>query len=115
MQLGCGKVQSQEFSEEIVYCKGWIPQSFEQHPEYVYRFVHVDVDLYQPTLESLNYFYPRLSAGGVILCDDYGFNSCPGGATQACVEFFANKSERIVALADGGAFVIKQETTVSQV
>ena len=37
-----------------------------------WAFVHIDVDQYQSTYDSLAYFYPRMSAGGVIVNDDYG-------------------------------------------
>jgi hypothetical protein len=60
----------------IRYHPGWLPQSLEGEEERRYRFVHVDVDLYEPTKGALEYFYPRLVPGGIILSDDYGW---PGG------------------------------------
>lgn len=68
----------------IRYGAGWIPEAFPRD-ERRYRFVHVDVDLYQPTRASLEYFWPRLVAGGVIVCDDYNWP----GARQAVDEFAA--------------------------
>jgi O-methyltransferase len=56
--------------------KGWIPDVFDGLPETKYRFVNVDVDLYAPTRASFEYFYPRLTKGGVIVTDDYNW---PGG------------------------------------
>jgi hypothetical protein len=47
-------------------------------PEREYGLVHLDVDLYQPTLDSLRYFGPRLAAGGVLIVDDFGSPTCPG-------------------------------------
>jgi hypothetical protein len=70
------------------FFKGWIPHEFHHVSERSFSFVHVDVDLYKPTLHSLHFFWPRLKEGGVLLCDDYGFESCPG-ARQACDEFFS--------------------------
>ncbi len=61
--------------------KGWIPEVFSKLPEQKYRFVHVDVDVYEPTLASFRYFYPRMSPGGILLCDDFGpwdDNNWPG-------------------------------------
>ncbi len=46
--------------------------------------MHLDLSLYEPTLASLEYFYPRLVKGGVILCDGSIF--CPGVA-QAWEEY----------------------------
>lgn len=42
------------------------------------HFVHLDMDIYEPTIFSLYFFGDRLVKGGVILLDDYGFASCPG-------------------------------------
>ena len=63
---------------KLVISQGWVPQVLEQLPEQVWSFVHLDVDLYEPTLGGLEYFYPRLSAGGIIITDDYGTPRYPG-------------------------------------
>src|SRR5688572_31529904 len=42
-----------------------------------------DVDVYQPTRDSLEYFYPRLVTGGILVCDDYGWP----GARKAVDDF----------------------------
>lgn len=47
-------------------------------PERRYGLLHIDVDLYQPTLDCLEYFEPRLVVGGIIVVDDYEAPSCPG-------------------------------------
>ena len=56
----------------ISFKKGWIPQVFSSLEKNKYALVHIDVDLADPTLESVKYFYPQLMLGGVIICDDYG-------------------------------------------
>lgn len=92
--------------ERVQYHKGWIPERFEDVAELKFAFVHVDVDLTDPTLDSMKFFYPRLSDGGVLVCDDYGFTTCPG-ATEAIDEFLANKPEKMLRLSGGGGFLIK--------
>jgi hypothetical protein len=88
--------------------RGWIPQCFQVlHDSQPFRFVHIDVDLYEPTLASLNALYPRLVPGGVIVFDDHGFRNCPG-ARKAAEEFFAEKNDSIVELTTSQAFVIKR-------
>jgi O-methyltransferase len=69
----------------IEFFPGWIPGAFPDEPGARYRFVHLDVDVYQPTRDSLDYFYPRLVPGGMIVCDDYGWP----GARKAIEEFRA--------------------------
>lgn len=86
--------------------KGWIPDRFAEVADRTFRFIHIDVDLYEPTLASLQFFYPRLAPGGIILLDDHGFKSCPG-AKLAADEFFAGKPERIALLPSGQAMTIK--------
>jgi len=49
-------------------------------------FVHLDVDIYEPTIYALDFFNNRLYVGGCIIVDDYGFNSCPG-ARKAVDDF----------------------------
>lgn len=66
---------------------GWLPQSLLDLPERRYRFVHVDVDLYQPTLGCFAHFYPRLVPGGIIVTDDYNW---PGGR-RAVDEYCASQ------------------------
>lgn len=40
--------------------------------------IHLDVDIYEPTYYALNYFSPRLRKHGIVIVDDYGFNTCAG-------------------------------------
>jgi O-methyltransferase len=56
--------------------QGWIPDVFGKLPATPWAFVHLDLTLYEATLAALEYFYPRLSAGGVLICDGSVF--CPG-------------------------------------
>lgn len=101
-----------EFGENVVYHAGWIPDRFPEVAGEHFRFVHIDVDLYQPTLDSIIFFYPRLKPGGILVCDDYMFTTCPG-ATQACDEYLADKPEKMISLASGGGYLIKGIPTVS--
>jgi hypothetical protein len=94
------------FQNFTVY-RGWIPDRFEEVAGRRFSFVHVDVDLYEPTRQSIEFFYDRLNPGGVMLLDDYGFKTCPG-AKVAADEFFANKPERIVGLPTGQAFILRR-------
>jgi hypothetical protein len=99
------KQNLQEF-DNISWHKGWIPQRFADVTDRRFSFVHIDVDLYEPTRDSIQFFYPRLNNGGIIICDDYGFTTCPG-ATRAVDEFLTDKSEKMIALPCGGGFLIK--------
>lgn len=62
----------------------------------LYRLVHLDVDLYQPTLEALTYFVPRVSRGGIIVVDDYAAPKCQG-VPEAVAHYMATTAERLLA------------------
>jgi hypothetical protein len=91
---------------EPVLHKGWIPDRFADVADRKFAAVHVDVDLYGPTRDSFEFFYPRLVRGGLFVCDDYGFSTCPG-ATRAVDDFLADKSEAVIILDCGGCFFVK--------
>ena len=91
----------------VKYYKGWIPDRFDEVETTRFCFVHIDVDLYQPTLDAISFFYEKLNKGGMMICDDYGFSTCPG-AKKAMDDFFANKNEPVIMLTTGQAFIIKE-------
>jgi O-methyltransferase len=107
--LTCGIEVAVERLMDFSFCrliKGWIPDSFSQIGAEQFRFVHIDVDIFQPTLDSLKFFYPRMVSGGIFLLDDYGMLTCPG--TRAAIdEFLRDKPENCVELSTGQAVVVK--------
>jgi O-methyltransferase len=85
---------------------GWIPETFKGLEDRRFAFAHLDVDLYQSTLDCCRFFYPRMLPGGVMLFDEYGFAPARG-ERDAVDEFFADKRERPISLPTGQAFVMK--------
>jgi O-methyltransferase len=57
-------------------------------PDVTFCFVHLDCDLYRGTVEAIQYFWPRLTPGGVLLFDDFDWPKCPGVA-MAVRSFFS--------------------------
>lgn len=60
-------------------------------------FAHIDSDLYQSVMDSLELVYPLVTSGGYILIDDY-LSPRYEGATQAVKDFFSDKPEPVVNL-----------------
>jgi len=52
------------------------------------RFVHIDCDLYKTTSAALDWAWPQIEVGGLILDDDYLWEQCRG-ARLAVDEFVA--------------------------
>ncbi len=55
-------------------------------------FVHLDVDLYDSYHECLEFFYPRMVSGGIVLLDEYNDPPWPG-CNKAVDEFLTGKPE----------------------
>ncbi len=84
---------------------GIFPHSVGKVPQdEVFSFVHLDVDLYESTLSCLNYFYPRMTPGGVMLSHDY---SILHGVRKAFSEFFSDKPEQLIELPTTQCMVLK--------
>jgi O-methyltransferase len=86
--------------------KGWIPKCFAPALDQRFRLAHIDLDLHEPTIQSLEYYYPRMNSGGVFVFDDYGHLTCLG-VRAAINEYFAGKPERVIETVDGIAFAFK--------
>jgi predicted O-methyltransferase YrrM len=107
---GVARRNLSEYGDAVSLYSGWIPDRFSEVADLAFRFVHIDVDLHDPTRACLEFFYPRLVPGGVLVCDDYLFLSCPG-ATIAVDQFLFDKPEKMIGLPGGGGFMVKGTVT----
>lgn len=57
--------------------KGILPFSFNIDNNLI-SFAHIDLDVYQPTYETIKLIYENTNEKGIIIIDDYGMASCPG-------------------------------------
>jgi hypothetical protein len=57
--------------------------------------LHLDVDIYSSYKETLEFFFPRVVAGGIILFDEYQSTEKYPGARKAIDEFFDGRKEKI--------------------
>jgi O-methyltransferase len=51
--------------------QGLVPETLSQLADEKFSLVHLDMDVYLPTLEASKFFWPRLVDGGVIVYDDW--------------------------------------------
>lgn len=95
-----------EFDFIKIY-NGWIPERFSEVEQNKFAFIHIDVDLYQPTLDSLEFFFPKLQSGGVIVVDDYGYTEFPGA--KKAVDKFLKENDHYLFYETpmGSCFIIK--------
>jgi O-methyltransferase len=79
---------------------GLFSESLPTLQEQRYQFVSIDCDLYEPHLECLEYFYPRMARGGVLFFDDYHSVHYPM-AGRAIDDFLRDKPEGLMHLRFG--------------
>src|SRR5208283_590272 len=95
-------------NDNVEYHAGFFPESIPPELEHEgFAFVHLDADLYEPTLEGLKFFYPRTASGGMLVVHDY--NSW-FGARKAVDDFLADKIEFPLPMPDksGSALILKR-------
>ena len=81
--------------EKVDIREGWFPETAYDLEDEKYAFVHIDTGLYQPTYSGIQYFFPRMNRGGVILVSGY-----TDGKTQSVYRAVRDLEEKY------GAFLI---------
>lgn len=84
--------------DRAVFHPGHFPETTSEMGHSVYALVNIDADLYLPTKAALEFFYPRLSPGGVIFVHDY--NAKWLGVVQAVEEFSRSIVEEPLLMPD---------------
>lgn len=100
-------------AERVIFHPGYFPDTAKGLEDATFAFVHLDADLYLPTIEGLRFFYPRLSPGGVIIVHDY--NHIWEGVTKALDEFMPTIPESLIELPDwkGSVMIVKNKKVLA--
>lgn len=77
------------------YLEGTFPNTSAGLEHNDFCFVYVDMDTEQATRDAIEFFWPRLVAGGKLLFDDYGWVPC-SGVKKAVDELFAENQRNII-------------------
>ncbi len=59
--------------EQVVFLKGWFCDTMPLVPSTRFAVLRLDGDMYESTIDPLRHLYDRLSVGGWVIIDDYGF------------------------------------------
>ena len=96
-------------NDNLIFKKGYFPETTLGLEQEGFALVHLDADLYVPTLEALKFFYPKMNPGGVIIIHDY--NHTWDGIPKAVNVFVENIPESIIELMDwqGSVMIIRNK------
>ena len=89
----------------VSFHEGLFPETATPCANERFSFVHLDVDLKSSTRACLDFFYPRMVPGGIILTHDYSYLA---GVHEAFAEFLDRCPERLIELASSQAMIVKQ-------
>ena len=81
----------------VTLVRGYFQETLPRYTDGQFCFVHLDCVIYESYRQCLEFFYPRMASGGIILLDEYRDPPWPG-CTQAVDEFIADKPERIAEI-----------------
>ncbi len=84
--------------------KGIFPATGTAVKDRSFSMVNLDVDTFQSTKDCLEFFYPLMSPGGIILSHDY-LNT--PGVRKAFDDFFADKPEPVLETSASQCIVVK--------
>jgi O-methyltransferase len=87
-------------TRNIIIKKGYVPDTFQGLENERFAFVLLDLDLYNPTVSSLGFFYPRLVKGGYLMVHDYNSPESNWACKRAVNKFMRDKTEKIIEIAD---------------
>ena len=92
-------------AERVHYVKGKVEDTIPGHAPDQISILRLDTDWYESTKHELEHLYPRLSSGGVVLFDDYGYWE---GAREAVDEWLDATGERLLLMRMGsGRLAVK--------
>ncbi len=86
--------------EGVVIRQGRVPETLRGLEDERFAFVLLDLDLYEPTVHSLEFFYPRLSPGGYLAIHDYNNSESDWACKRALDAFLRGKPESVVEIGD---------------
>lgn len=93
-----GKIERTFVKNNVRLVKGFFEESLHTFDGRTVAFLHLDVDLYESYKVTLEYFWPKVAAGGVVLFDEYKqpveLVKWPG-ASKAIDEFFGDSRSQI--------------------
>lgn len=111
LQPGALDLRFRDTSEEAVRARigpsplvhmhpGYVPDTLLAVAEERFAFVLLDLDLFEPTAASLEFFYPRLAPGAYVVVHDYNNEESDWACKRALDAFLSDKPELVVELGD---------------
>lgn len=90
--------------DRILLVKGLFEETIKAHESTTIALAHIDCDWYESVKCCLDFVWPRLSEGGLVIMDDYNFWE---GARKATDEFLAAHPDAKILRRQPGVVLVK--------
>tara|TARA_B100000945_G_scaffold274624_1_gene238114 strand:- start:368 stop:1219 length:852 start_codon:yes stop_codon:yes gene_type:complete len=106
LNVDIAKKNLYEFKKDLIFNEGNIPEVFNSssNPTSI-DLLHIDLNSKEATQNSLEFFYEKVSSGGIVIFDDYGRINYE---KEVIDKFFINKKGNFVSLPTGQAIFFKK-------
>lgn len=108
MYESCYEVTKRNFSPfpNARLVRGMVPDTLTTVPINKVAYLSLDMNIAAPEIAAIEYFWPRLSSGAIVLLDDYGFANYPE-QHEAMNRYAAKVNVPIATLPTGQGLIIK--------
>ena len=71
-------------TNNVEFVKGWFQNTLPEYSKLIEKIaiLRLDGDLHESTLVSLEYLYPKVVKGGIVIIDDYALEGCRVAVSQ---------------------------------
>lgn len=91
---------------QITWHRGYIPSTLDEAAPEVVHWLHVDLNSAATTRAALEFFWPRIPAGGLALFDDYGWRGFED-TRRTIYNFLRGKAGTLLPLPTGQAIYFR--------
>lgn len=90
--------------DNVVFIQGWFQNTLQEGSKQIENIsiLRLDGDLHESTLICLEYLYPKVSKGGIVIIDDYALDGCRIAVQQYFYSINEKLPEMVVVEGGGG-------------
>ncbi len=92
--------------KRINFIPGRIPESLDSFRELGVDFLHIDLNHHSAEILTIDYFWPLLNSGAIVVLDDYAWHDC-GDQGRAFDEWAIKNNKSIMSLGTGQGLIVK--------
>lgn len=93
--------------QNVKIIKGVVPETLAQVGSELISYLSLDMNCVGPEIDALEYFWPKMKSGGIIILDDYGYANSTNDQKEAHDKFAASKGVTILSLPTCQGIIIK--------